>query len=355
MDRSFSNILLRWFKKFKHYKVTYKNGSYYLANLFHSPQTIIESFDKMAFCKHDRVKKLQTSDNIFLKSRMHYCNPEEELWVFVSNLHFKKNVLMENLYDDDLPLEYHFINIHIKATKVVGKSLVNGLVLKDKTWSMFKAGQAISEYHFKNSEEKNITIFFTSKWLEKQKTQQPVFKKSKLVDFFNSPNSYLILDETDHLYERMCDEMMRLSDESVDKNIRAIKTMTYEVILHFVEKLNTEIVSEKHFKLSDADRKNVQRAEQFLKDNLLGNFPGIEKTALKVGVSPTKLKNDFKSMHNTTIYQYFSSHQMQAAYKLLLQKTCTVKDVANLLGYENASKFSAKFYKELNMMPSKVE
>lgn len=354
MEKKFFDILTKWFKKFKRYKVSYKNGSYELQNLFHSPATIIESFDKMWFCKHDRAKKLQTSDSMFLKSKMHYCNPEEDFWIIVSNMHFKRNVLMRNLYDDDLPVEYHFINIHIKATTVVNKSMVNGLVLKDKTWSMYKAGHALTEYHFKNSEEKNITVFFTSKWLEKQKALSPVFKNSKLADFFDSSNTYLIVDETNVMYEQMCDEMMRLADESVDNNIEAIKDITYKVLFGFIEKLNTEIISENHFKLSDTDRKNIQRAEQFMNDSLFGDFPGIEKTASKVGISPTKLKNDFKSMHDISLYQYFSAQQMQAAHKLLSQKTYTVKEIAGLLGYENASKFSAVFKKTFDVTPSEV-
>jgi AraC-like DNA-binding protein len=352
MEEKLSPILARWFKKFERFKVAYKNGSYHLNNLFHSPDTMIKSFEKMPFCKHDWAKKRLASDSMFLKSEMYYCNLEDDLCIMVSNLHFKKNVMMRNLYDDNLPMEYHFINIHIKATRVVGKSLINGLVLKDKTWSMYKAGHAITEYHFKNSVEKNITIFFTSQWLEKQKTLNPLFKSSKLADFFDSANTYLILDEADLLYETICDNMMSLAHESVDKNFDRIKQITYEILVDFLKKLNTEIISENRFKLSDADRKNIQRAEQYLTDYLFGDFPGIEKISSKVGISPTKLKSDFKSMHDTSVYRYFSVQQMQAAHELLLQRKYTVKEVAHLLGYDNAGKFSAAFKKMFNVVPS---
>lgn len=352
MDRKFSDTLAAWFKKLQRFKVSYKNGSYHLNHLFQSPETIVESFDKMPFCTHDRKKKLQLCDSMFVRSKMYYCTPEEELWVIVSNLYFKKNVLMRNLYDDHLPLEYHFINIHIKATGVVNKSMVNGLVLKDNTWSMFKAGHAITEYHFKNSEEKNITVFFTSKWLEKQKSENPLFRNSKLSHFFDSPNTYLILDEDKAIYESMYEQMMHLGDKSVNANTGAIKKIIDDLLLQFIEKLNAEIISENHFKLSDKDRKNIQRAEQYLLDSLFGDFPGVEKTAAKVGVSPTKLKGDFKSMHATSLYQYFNLHQMQLARQLLEQKQHSVRQIAQLLGYENASKFSAAFKKRFEILPS---
>lgn len=352
MERHFLDTLAAWFKKLQRYKVGYKNGSYHLYNLFHSPATIVESFDKMAFCKHDRVKQQQGSDTVFLKSKMYYCELEEGFWVIVSNLHFKKNVLMRNLYDDDLPLEYHFINIHLKTTKVAGKSMVNGLLLKDKTWSVYKAGHALTEYHFKNSEEKNITLFFTSKWLEKQKDQHPEIKTSKLAHFFESPNTYLMLDETETIYEGIFDELMQLGDEGISGQTEKMREICMDVLNRFIKRLNAEIISENHFKLSDKDRKNIQRAEQFLNDHVFTGFPGIEKISQKIGVSPTKLKNDFKSIHDTGLYQYFSAQQMKAAHQILLQRKHNVKDVAALLGYENASKFSAAFKKNFNVSPS---
>jgi AraC-like DNA-binding protein len=347
--------LSNWFKKFKRYTVTYKNGSYHLHNLFNSPETTIESFDKMAFCTHDRAKKMITTDNIFLKTKMFYCKPEDGFWIMVSNLHFKKNVMMENLYDKNLPIDYHFINIHIKSQTIATKSMINGLVLNDRTWSMFKAGQAITEYHFKNSNEKNITIFFTSKWLENQKATNQNFINSKLVDFFNSSNTFMILPEESSEYEIMFENMMLLADENKDnKNTKKIKQLSYEVIEKFIEKLNTELFNENHFNLNDKDRKNIQRAEQYLNEHLLGKFPGIENTAKKTGISTAKFKKDFKSMHNLSVYQYFSAKQMQVAYQLLTKKESRVKETATLMGYENASKFSARFKEEFGVTPSSL-
>lgn len=354
LESKYTEILSSWLKKFQRYKVTFKNGSYQLANLFQSPESMIESFDQMPFCRHDKVAQRLSSDSFFLSSDMYYSELEEGLWMMVSELHFKKNVLMRNLYDKNLPLEYHFINIHLKSTQVVNKSMVNGMLMKDKTWSLFKAGYSLSEYHFKNSEERNITLYFTDSWLAKQEAINPRFKTNKLAAFFNSPNTYMILDETDPVYEVQWEQIMGLALQGVDSNLQAITQLVYELMDDFIEKLETEIVSENHFELSDTDRKNIQRAEQYLNDQLFGDFPGIERIAQKVGISPSKLKNDFKSLHNATLYQYFSARQMNAAHELLLQKTYSVKELAILFGYENASKFSAKFQKERNMLPSQV-
>lgn len=349
---SYLDKLSNWFTKFKRYSVKYKNGAFHLYSLFNSPETMVESFDKMAFCKHNRLRKTLTSDSIFLKSKMFYGKLEDGLWLVISHLQFKKNVMMTNLYAKEVPIEYHFINIHIKNKLVVNKSLINGLLLKERTWSMFKAGNAISEYHFKNSDEKNITILFTSQWLEKQKENNPIFKGSSLINFFDSENTHLILDEENLIYDTFYDEMMSLADDGVDKNSDSIRDFTYKVLASFIERTNTEFISESHFKLNDKDRKNIQRAEQYLNDNIFGSFPGVEDVAAKIGISPTKLKSDFKSMHNKTLYQYYSSLQMKAAHQLLSENGCNVKETAKLFGYENASKFSARFKEEFDITPS---
>jgi hypothetical protein len=48
---------------------------------------------------------------------------------------------------------------------------------------MFKAGEAINEYHFKNSIENNITVFFTTKWLENQIIKNPKYMAKRLKYF----------------------------------------------------------------------------------------------------------------------------------------------------------------------------
>lgn len=350
------NVLKKWFKRFERYKVSYKKGCYHLASLAHSPQTIIESFDKMPFCKHDRSMKSIISDTMFLKCKMYYHYLEDDFCLMTSNLEFKKNIMMQNIYDKNLPVEYHFINIHIKAKTVVNKSLVNGLVLKDRTWTLFKAGQALTEYHFKNSLEKNITLFFTTKWFKKQVVNSASQQSAdNLIDFFNSTNNYLILDEANPIYESIFENMMELADDNKDdKNTTKIKALSNLVLTNFINKLNTEIISENHFDLTDIDRKNIQRTEALLLNNLLGPFPGIEKLASEVGISPTKLKKDFKSYHNKSIYHYFSEHQMQLAHKMLHMKKHTVRETATMLGYENSSKFSTRFKSIYQFSPSEI-
>jgi AraC-like DNA-binding protein len=345
-----------WFKKFKYYKVTYKNGYYNLSNLANSPYTIVESFDKMPFCKHDKNKKLLTSDTLFLKAELYYLELEEDLWIFVSDLQYKKNLLMTNIYDKTLPIDYHFLNLHFRKKAYSTKSMiVNGIVLTDRTWSVFKAGEAVSDYHFKESDELNITIYFSNDWLKKQLKSNKRFIESGLNHFFNSSNTYLLVEEKGTECDSFYDDLLSLLKANENNvNHATCHKLVKQCFEYFNDKLNNEGIQENSFSISDKDRKNIQQAEKQLMDNLLKSFPGIEALAKKIGISPTKLKSDFKTIHNQTLYQYYSHHQMQFANILIAKNQLAIKEVAKVLGYDNASKFSAAFKKHFDVEPSNV-
>ncbi len=87
---------------------------------------------------------------------------------------------MTNIYDKSLPMDfYNFINLHYNTTTIKSKSmLINGLILTDKTWTIFKPGNAVSDCHFKDSHENNITVYFTDEWFSGQvKSGKSLFRQ----------------------------------------------------------------------------------------------------------------------------------------------------------------------------------
>jgi len=209
---------------------------------------------------------------------------------------------MTNIYDKTLPMDYHFLNLHYREKSIDSKSmLVNGTMLTNKTWSVFKAATAISDYHFKNSDEKNITIYFTTDWLEKKFKGTGNWDKNKFKIFMNSANKNLLVTEENDGSNNFYNEFLRLTRlEDRDTKRKVLDKVNREFFEYFIQILSKEIFSEDYFKLEDNDRKQVKFAENILVDNLLNEFPGIELIAKKVGVSPTKLKTNFKTIHNKT-------------------------------------------------------
>jgi AraC-like DNA-binding protein len=352
----FGEQLKTWLSKFRKYKVTYKNGFFRLSNLANSPYTIVETFDSMPFCKHSKEKQLITAGTMFLNAQLYYTELEEGLWVFVSDLHYKKNLEMTNIYDKALPMDFNFINLHYNNTTIESKSmLINGLVLTDKTWTVFKPGNAVSDCHFKNAHENNITVYFTNDWLNKQLKPENYFANTSMDRFFQSENTYIIMPDSSSDSDSFYNDFLALAkqNEGGRKN-GEIKKLVAVFFKQLIIKYNNSTIADYEFKLSDTDRKYIQKAEKYLSDNLLHSFPGIENIAEKVGVSATKLKNDFKAVYDQSLYQYYRHHQMSLAKKLLTEKASTVKEVAGLLGYENASKFAAVFKDQFGVQPSSL-
>lgn len=349
-----NQYLKSWYSKFQKYKVKYKDGFFHLSNLANSPQTMVESFDKMAFVKHSREKKQMTSNTLFLNVWMQYAELEEGLWIIVSEMKIKKNMVMHNIFDEKIPLKYNFINLHYNQKSITNKSmLVDGMLLTDKTWTVFKAGGVKFDYHFKDAHEYNITIYFTDEWVTNTFKSRSYFKGSNFEKFLNSKNTYVFLTDTNKNSDEFYKDFVQLIRLNVDNSKNnEIKVHVIDFFEQFIEKYDLEPVNEHHFRLSDKDRKFVQKAEKYLLDNLLEKFPGIDAISHYVGVSPTKLKSDFKTIHSQSLYNYYRYHQMHLASKLLSEKASTVKEVANLLGYENASKFSAVFKEQFGELPS---
>ena len=69
----------------------------------------------------------------------------------------------------------------------------------------------------------------------------------------------------------------------------------------------------------------------------------INKLAGDFGISPTSLKNYFKGVYGKSISAYLHDKRMKEAVKYLEESNWQIVDIALLIGYENASKFSAAF------------
>lgn len=90
--------------------------------------------------------------------------------------------------------------------------------------------------------------------------------------------------------------------------------------------------------------------KQFLKDNLNQNY-AIGELANEIGMSENILKAEFKRTFNCTVNQYFLEKKMEKA-KMLLQNTDKpIYEISEVVGYKNATHFSAAFKRFYNETP----
>lgn len=61
---------------------------------------------------------------------------------------------------------------------------------------------------------------------------------------------------------------------------------------------------------------------------------------------------DFKLVYGTSILQYNIDKKMQLAMQLIINTNMQIKHIAQEVGYESSSKFSACFKKKFKKLPS---
>lgn len=277
--------------KFQQIKIGYKGGAYQMNCLVNSPYTIIESLSSMPFSKTDRQKQVVSISTFFADSCIHYNNPEDGLWILSYDNFYKKNLMIKNIFDESLPMEYNYIHFLSKEGSLNNKAmLVNGVSITDNMWSMAKIGEPRDSLHYKDTTELSTVVFFTKEWLKKNN-----FMKNSIKVFFESNGKHLVIHSEENNYDNIYTHFQNLL-----KKPSSIATSTeivdeIKLFLHtFSKTLDNTNLTQSHFLLPDKDWKRILLTEHFLKENLLKDFPGIETIAEKVKVSPTKLKTDFK-------------------------------------------------------------
>lgn len=93
-------------------------------------------------------------------------------------------------------------------------------------------------------------------------------------------------------------------------------------------------------------------SERIIQNHLYEKFPGIQLIAQEVGMLETKLKKCFKTFYGSFLLQYFQSIQIKKAAELISTRKYKIAEIAEKLGYQNASKFAAVFKKHFGVQPS---
>ena len=78
----------------------------------------------------------------------------------------------------------------------------------------------------------------------------------------------------------------------------------------------------------------------------------IDALARQFLMNPTTLKQVFKRTYGETIAAHMKRHRMEAAAGLLLQTQDDIAAVAQAVGYESQSRFSAAFREEYGVLPT---
>ena len=83
--------------------------------------------------------------------------------------------------------------------------------------------------------------------------------------------------------------------------------------------------------------------------------PKIDTVAKKVNMSVSSLLRQFKLIFGKSIYQYYVEKKMELGKKMILENNFTVKETAEMLGYNQASPFIECFTKYHGYSPGSLK
>ena len=105
-------------------------------------------------------------------------------------------------------------------------------------------------------------------------------------------------------------------------------------------------LAEYQFELTETIRKIHDQLLQHMEQRIT-----IEELSRQYLINPTTLKNAFKSVYGTSIAAHIKEHRMRQAAKLLKETNKSIAEIAQAVGYDSQSKFTAAFKIYFEVLP----
>jgi two-component system response regulator YesN len=97
--------------------------------------------------------------------------------------------------------------------------------------------------------------------------------------------------------------------------------------------------------------KLLGEAIQYIRENFNENL-SLESVSQQIFISPYYLSHLFKEELGITFLEYLTRIRMEEAKKMLLDRTMTILDISNRVGYDDPGYFSKVFKKNMGISPS---
>lgn len=215
-----------------------------------------------------------------------------------------------------------------------------GLLLSSKVKGYFNV--------YSKQKLKITGITFTKEWAEKSMNLDDSAKIFKLIRESDQPFSFF--EMKDLKLENIFSEFSELFDEHETESTFFIKSKVYEFIGWFIEQSKKD--NNKLNKLIGASKdQKILKIKRILKNKVLEPCPSLKELAAEIAISESVLKREFKKNEGTGVYSYHLNLKIEYSKKLLKNLDVSIGEVAHLMGYSNASKFSEAFHKRTKQTP----
>jgi AraC-like DNA-binding protein len=349
--------LSKWFQFIKPNFKFYQDGFFEFPFLANSPQLFVESTIKSPGSKHNVKEQLVHRSNPFIKGEFLYRKIEEGLWFTVTNINFKYNTLIKSVYAADIPSEHYTITFTLFESEVKLKNtFINKMPFQNKFWAFKKPGTDVGACFYKGSKCQFYIFYIDPEWIEKNIPFNKLDKNIPFKKFLDSDKGFIsyqdIVPDAEKLSHEILHTMKTFNDDVFNETL--LKAQSFSLLSTFFKNVFIDSRKENYQDKGTVDYKKISKCERLISINLSQPFIGIESISQTLKISPSKLKMDFKSVYGTSILQYNIDKKMQLAMQLLLNTNMQIKYIAQEVGYESHSKFSAAFKKKYGKLPSEL-
>ena len=131
-----------------------------------------------------------------------------------------------------------------------------------------------------------------------------------------------------------------------------LKGKVYELLSLYFNPTEATDVAECPFLVDEENVRKIRNAKKIVLERMT-NPPNLQDLADEIGLSLKKLKEGFKQLYGSTVYQFILDHKMNHARQLLGSGSYNVNEVALQLGYSNSSHLLDAFKKKFGTTPKK--
>lgn len=346
-------IINHWKKKILAKAFKYNNGFFEFPYQFTHPKLMVESVKALPFMYHYPDEQVLKTNTLFLKGALYYFEIEEGLWVMISDCYYKTNLAFINK-DQIVTKSFYNLSYISYSENSERKGNLNGHTIIDNIWTLYHPGEELNAYQYKDTSNLVICFSFGEDWLERNFSISKLDNNHPLKVLFDSELKYNPFIRNPVVDARFKLEQLFLGIKSINQGESAkflFKSKALSLIGEFFEGITRDLTD---INFSVEDKRIMIKIIDYLENNLLKDFPGINFLANYTNTSPTKVKTLFKQWFRISTLKWFRAKQMDLAMKLLKEDKIKVKDLAFTMGYTNASKFTLAFKNYHHTNPSNV-
>ncbi len=126
----------------------------------------------------------------------------------------------------------------------------------------------------------------------------------------------------------------------------------YELLSHYFNQSADGDVEQCPFLVDAANLAKIKKAKDVIISRM-SEPPSLQELSEIAGISLRKLKEGFKQIYGTTVYQFLFDYKMEFSRRLLESGESNVNEVGLKVGYSTASHFISAFKKKYGTTPKK--